>query len=285
MLVLGEALVDLVCEHPVADMTEAASFAPHFGGAAANVAVAAARAGGDAALLGGAGDDPWGRWLRARLEAEGVRTRWFELAPDRQTPVAFATVTADGEPTFAIYGEGISAAIATAARRLDAALAAEDPLVYSSNTLLGPERDVTLRARALARTAIFDPNLRLERWPEPGEAVALAGEQLAGCAIVKCNAAEARLLTGEDDLGRAAEAIAARGAATVVVTLGARGALVRGAEAFEVAGRPARVVSAIGAGDAFLGTLVARLGDGLRPAVEAAVAAGARATESWGAVG
>ena len=44
---LGEALVDLICEHPVASLTEADSFSPHFGGALANVAVAAARAGAD----------------------------------------------------------------------------------------------------------------------------------------------------------------------------------------------------------------------------------------------
>ena len=288
MLVLGEALVDLVCERPVRDMTEARSFTPHFGGAAANAAVAAARAGGEAALLGGAGDDPWGRWLRSRLDEEGVSTRWFELAAGRQTPVAFATVTEAGEPTFAIYGEGISAAIVAAGERVEAALAAQDMLVYSSNTLLGPEREVTLRARTLARRAVFDPNLRLDRWTDREEALALAGAQLDGCEIVKCNAGEARLLTGEDDPGRAAEAIAAQDVATVVVTLGADGALVRGAESFAVPGRPARVVSAIGAGDAFLGTLVARLQTdppALRPAVEAAVEAGARATESWGAVG
>jgi sugar/nucleoside kinase (ribokinase family) len=284
MLVLGEALVDLVCERPVRDMTEATAFTPHFGGAAANVAVAAARAGGDVALLGGAGDDPWGRWLRARLEEEGVSTRWFELAADRQTPIAFATVSPEGEPAFAIYGEGISAAIVAAEDRLEAALAAEETLVYSSNALFGPERAVTLRARGLARRAIFDPNLRLERWADRDEALAIAGDQLAGCEIVKCNAAEARLLSGEDEPARAAEAIAERGVAAVVVTLGADGALVRGAERFEVPGRPARVVSAIGAGDAFLGTLVARLGAGLRPAVQDAVEAGARATETWGAV-
>jgi fructokinase len=285
MLVLGEALVDLVCERPVRDMAQAQSFTPHFGGAAANVAVAAARAGAAVALLGGAGEDAWGRWLLERLRAEGVGTRWFELAPDRQTPVAFVTVASGGEPSFAIYGEGITAAVAAAGERVEPALADGELLVYSSNTLVGPERAVTLRARELAARAIFDPNLRLERWPSPDEALELAGAQLAGCALVKCNGAEASLLTGEDDPAAAAEAIAARGVETVVVTLGPEGALVRGAESFAVPGRPANVVSTIGAGDAFLGTLAARLGDGLRPAVEAAVEAGARATESWGALG
>jgi sugar/nucleoside kinase (ribokinase family) len=118
-LVLGVALVDLICEHPVADFVDADAFAPHFGGVAANVAVNAARAGGDVALAGGAGDDPRGHWLLDRLRSERVDTRWFELARDRQTPVAFATVTEQAEPSFAIYGEGISAAIVAVEDRID----------------------------------------------------------------------------------------------------------------------------------------------------------------------
>jgi sugar/nucleoside kinase (ribokinase family) len=61
-LVLGEALVDLICEQPEQGLAEAPAFVPHLGDAAANVAV-----------------------------------------------------TAQGEPTFAIYGEGISDALADAA--------------------------------------------------------------------------------------------------------------------------------------------------------------------------
>jgi fructokinase len=296
ILVLGEALVDLICEHPVREPVEADAFVPHFGGAAANVAVNAARAGGTVALAGGAGDDPWGRWLLARLRGERVDTRWFELAPGRQTPVAFATVTAEGEPAFAIYGEGISAAIAAVADRVDAAVERSGALSFASNTLVGPEREVTLRARERAlehgHPVCFDPNLRLERWASADAAVAAARACLEGCLLVKANAAEARLLTGEEDVAAAAEALAAAGPRLAVVTLGAEGAIVRGDQALEVPGRPARVISTIGAGDAFMGTLLAHLQrldwDTTRPgidvAVKAAAEAGARATETWGAV-
>jgi fructokinase len=295
-LVLGEALVDLVCEQPAEALADARAFTPHFGGAGANVAVNAARAGGRAALAGGAGEDAWGQWLLERLRSEGVDTRFFALDPGRQTPVAFATVTAQGEPSFAIYGEGISAALAALDGRIDAAIEASEALSFASNTLVGSERGVTLRAREraleLGRPVCFDPNLRLERWPSPEAAVEAARGCLPGCLLVKANAAEARLLTGEDDPARAAEAIAAAGVALVVVTLGPGGALARGAQAHEVPGRTARVVSTIGAGDAFLGTLLARLQamgwDPGHPGVGAALAdaaeAGARATEAWGAV-
>jgi len=295
-LMLGEALVDLVCEQAADGLADARAFAPHFGGAAANVAVSAARSGGRAALAGGAGQDAWGRWLLERLRGEGVDTRFFALDQRRQTPIAFATVTAQGEPTFWIYGEGISAALAAFGDRVDEAVEATEALVFGSNTLVGPEREVTLRAREraleLGRPVCFDPNLRLERWPAAEAAVDAARACLPGCRLVKANAAEGRLLTGEPDPAAAAESIAAMGVDLVVITMGPDGALARGAQSDAVPGRAARVVSTIGAGDAFFGALLARLqaagweaaGLPMGDALAAAAEAGARATETWGAV-
>src|SRR3954447_1978788 len=147
-LCLGEALVDLVCERPVARLTDAEAFVPHFGGAIANVCVAAARDGGDVALAGGAGDDPWGHWLRERLAAEGVDLEFFELVEDAPTAVAFVAVDESGEPEFLTYGAGAHAAIAAAADRLPAAVEACDALLFASNTLVEDgERQATLAAR------------------------------------------------------------------------------------------------------------------------------------------
>jgi sugar/nucleoside kinase (ribokinase family) len=84
-LCLGDALVDLVCERPVGEPSEADAFVPRFGGVVANIAVIAARAGARIALAGGAGDDPWGRWLRGRLVDEGVEVSRFTLVPEAQT--------------------------------------------------------------------------------------------------------------------------------------------------------------------------------------------------------
>jgi len=81
-LMLGEALVDLICEQAAEGIGDAGAFPPHFGGAGANVAVNAARAG--------------------------------------------------GEPTFAIYGEGISAALVAFGERLDEAVGATEALVFAT---------------------------------------------------------------------------------------------------------------------------------------------------------
>ena len=293
-LCLGEAIVDLVCERPVADLAEADSFAPHLGGAVANVAVGAARCGAEVALAGGAGDDPWGRWLRDGMLDAGVDLRWFELLPGFATPIAFVVTDADGEPSFQIYGDGIAATVEALAPRLDAAVDSCDGLFFSSNTLVGErERVQTMaaRERALARglPVVFDPNLRIARWPAAGAAAVAARACIPGALLVRANRTEAELITGEVDPARAADAMVEAGARLAVVTLGAGGALLRGEQTADVAGVPARVLSAVGAGDALMGVLLARLAlDGFDAAAAVAalpnaVEAGARATERWGA--
>ena len=294
-LCLGEALVDLVCERPVKDLAQADTFRPHFGGAVANVAITAASHGAGVRLAGGAGDDPWGRWLRDRLAAAGVGLDHFRLIPNRATPIALVTVRPDGEPRFQIYGDGITATLEAVADDLPQAVATAEALFFSSNTLAGRrERELTLAARdralELGRPVLFDPNLRLHRWISASAAVAEANRCVPGALLVRCNRTEAKLMTGEPDPDRAAEALLAGGARIVVVTLGPDGALLRGKGRAHAPGRPARVVSTVGAGDAFTGVLLAHLARaGFDPAaapaaLPEAVRESARATERWGAV-
>lgn len=295
-LLLGEALVDLICERPVSSLGEADAFVPHFGGAVANVAVAAARRGAGVALAGGTGDDGWGAWLRERLLAEGVDLTWFAASEGIATPVAFVTVDHAGEPSYAIYGDGIGAAVGAIAGRLDEAVEACDALFMTSNTLVGErEREATLAARdravELGRPVLFDPNLRVNRWPSAGAAASEARALLSGAFLVKCNAEEARLLSGEDRPEAAAEGIVAAGAEHAIVTRGAGGAVLRGGGLrLDVPGAAAEPVSTVGAGDVLMAVVLARLDaagfypPALAAALPDAVAEAARATERWGAL-
>jgi fructokinase len=278
--------VDLVCEGEAPSLPEAGSFRPHFGGALANVAVACRRAGVESALAGGAGDDEWGRWLREGLEDEGVDLRWFTLVPGVQTPVAF--VTFGPEPAFQVYGEGITPAMQSVAARLADAVGSAAALAFGSNTLVGEsERALTLEARRLALErrvpVLFDPNLRPTRWERVDQALALCREICAGALVVRANRDEATLMTGERDPAAAGDSLCRLGARLAVVTLGADGALVRGAAEAHEPGIPTEVVSTLGAGDAFMGAFAAELaragwdpawaGDALTLAVEASAAA------------
>jgi sugar/nucleoside kinase (ribokinase family) len=295
ILCLGEALVDLICERPVRTLAEADSFVPRFGGAVANVAVSASRAGAQVALAGGAGDDPWGHWLRDRLEAECVDHSLFELLHGTATPLAFVTIDERGEPSYDIHGEMIATIVHALRDRLEEAIASSAALFFSSNTLVGAdERAVTMRAREIAlqleRPVIFDPNLRLRRWSSRADAAASANASVPGALLVRCNLSEAQLMTGEDDPERAAAALLGAGSKLVAITLGPAGAILRGALSADVPGVPVKVRSTVGAGDVLTGTVLARLSQSafdprsMTAALHAGVAASAVACERWGAL-
>jgi sugar/nucleoside kinase (ribokinase family) len=296
-LCLGGAVVDLICERPLDDLALADSFVPHFGGSVANVAAVAARHGARVALAGGAGDDAWGRWLLDRLRREGVDVSRFALVAGSPTPIALVAVSAAGEPSYQIYGETIAGALHSLAPdgRLEDAVRTAAALHLSSNTLVASdEREVTMRARELAlelgRPVVFDPNLRLHRWRSRAEAAAAANACVRGALLVRANAREAALMTGEDDPERAALALVKAGARMVVITLGPGGAILRGELRRDVPGRPANVISTIGAGDVLAGVLLARLAtSGFYPAAVAAslqeaVVQSSLACERWGAL-
>jgi fructokinase len=299
ILCLGEAIVDLVCEGEVESIRDARSFTPSFGGALANVSVAAARERAEVELAGGVGDDPWGRWLRERLAGEGVGLRWFSSVPGLQTPLAFITFDRNREPSYLVYGDGIEAGVASARGRIDEAIAEASALVFGSNTLVSEaEREVTLAARAAAlergAAVVFDPNLREHRWTDLDRATGLCREMCERATVVRTNRPEAMRISGLPDDGdplEAARTIHGLGAGAALVTLGAEGAVCAGPLEARVLAQPVEVASPLGAGDAFLGAMCAVLDRRdwdlatLGKAIEAGTAAGARACTSWGAIG
>jgi sugar/nucleoside kinase (ribokinase family) len=295
-LCLGEALVDFVGQSPARTPTEVQRFSPHFGGVVANVAVFAARLGARVALAGGAGDDVWGRWLLERLRRERVDVSRFELEAGRETPLAFVSLDAAGEPSYELRGDPAGTLARTVGERIGEAVGNSAALFISTNTLVGAEdREVTMRARELAlglgRPVIFDANLRLHRWRSRTDAQASANACVREALLVRANLAEAELMTGERHPERAATALLKTGARMVVLTLGAEGAILRGVlrATLPAVDRPA-VRSTVGAGDAMTGTLLARLAmSGFYPssaaaALPEAMAAAAEACERWGAL-
>ena len=296
VLCLGEALVDLVCERQISDPQQADAFVPHFGGAVANIALLAARAGARVALVGATGGDAWGRWLRDQLAEAHVDLGRFELLEGERTPLALVTIDPTGEPTYTIYGEPSGWVARAAGRAAEDLMAPCAALFISSNTLVEEgDRELTMalreRALELERPIIFDPNLRLHRWRSRTDAAARANACVPGALLVRANSAEATLMTREEDPERAAQALLKAGARNVVITLGAEGAILRGRFRLDPPGVAVRgrLLSAMGAGDALTAMLIARLAltGWYEPAIAAGLSAGlteaARACERWGA--
>jgi sugar/nucleoside kinase (ribokinase family) len=295
VLCLGEALVDLICERQIEDVSGARSFVPHFGGAVANVAAVAAATGTEVALAGGAGKDDWGEWLRTRLVRYHVDVSQFRLIDGAQTLLALVVVAPGGEPRYEIFGDAVQSVVHALGERVELAVRRSGAVLISSNTLVGAEeRSVTMRAREVAlelgRPVIFDVNLRLHRWRSRADAAASSNACVAGALLVRATAAEAALMTGEDDPGAAAAALLKAGARMVVLTMGAGGAMLRGELKADVPGARARVLSTVGAGDVLTGVLLSRLAasrfypPSVAAALPRAVEQSARACERWGAL-
>jgi ribokinase len=249
-------------------------FARHGGGKGANQAVAAARLGASVALLGAVGDDELGAAALDELAREGVDVGAVVRLDGEATGVALIMVDAAGENAIAV-ASGANA-------RVDGAGVAQLLDGVPGVVLLGhevPEPAVLAGARA-ARAAGWLLVLN----PAPARPL---GDELLGLApLLTPNASEACALTGEADPEAAAAALAARTGAPVLVTLGARGALLVEGDAREPVPAPAvAVADTTGAGDALNGALAAELARGaaLADAARVAVAAASLSTRRAGA--
>jgi len=259
---VGEILVDFLGEG--GDTLErATAFRPAAGGAPANAAVAAARAGAAALFVGCVGTDAFGRLLRTTLVDAGVDVRHLRAAADHATTLAFVMPAAQGDHGFQfLRGADAALAVADLPPDLFAGLAG---LGCGGVSLSAPSaRQATLAALRQARAAraltLFDVNWRPFLWPSAGAAVGAFEEAIALADLVKCNETELELLRGPGgDLASLARSLLQTpGPAAVVVTLGHRGALwvSRTVTCHEPA-VTVRAVDAVGAGDCFTGTLLA----------------------------
>ncbi len=261
---LGEAIVDLICERWLEPDERADAFIAHHGGAPANVAAVAALNGAPAFLVGGVGNDRWGRWLADGLAREGVGLDWLVEVAGVQSPVAFATFDDEGEPAFEVYGEDIGPLMEACLPLLEEALDGAAALAVGTNTMVGQtEREVTRQAVTVARErsipVLFDPNHRPGRWNDQGSGAGFARELAGLASLVKANRAEAELITGIADPESSAMALLELGPEVVVVTDGDGPVICRGASAAASQPEPVEVVSPLGAGDAFMGSLIAGL--------------------------
>ncbi len=261
---LGEALVDLLPERR-GRLEDCDRFEACAGGAPANVATGLARLGIPVAFRGVLGDDPFGRMLARKLEAEGVRCA-FRLTRERPTGMWFVALDARGERTFFSPNARFSADKLVRPDDVDPALLGRASWLHvGSSAHVLPEGQAALReavaaARTLGMRVSFDPNVRAHLWDDLGALRRLCAEVVPACTLVKLSEDEAEVVTGEADPARAAARLAALGVPLACVTLAERGALVRrGEDLLHVPAERVEVVDTTGAGDGFVAGLLAAL--------------------------
>ncbi|GAA4241689.1 ribokinase [Actinomadura meridiana] len=292
VVVVGSANADLVVgvdRRPGPGETVLGSdLATHPGGKGANQAVAVARLGGRAALVGRIGDDGHGALLRDALAADGVDLAQLTTTPGVPTGVAMITVGPDGDNSI-VVSPGANARLGPA----DVA-AARDLIAAASVVSL--QLEVPLPAVEAAAHAAAGTGGRVVLNLSPPAPV--PADLLALCDPLVVNEHEAARLLDEDarpaghadsaDPAGLAAALARTGPRSVVITLGADGVVVTDAAhaaPVRVASPRVKAVDTTGAGDAFTAALCLRLarGDALPDAARYAARAGAAAVRAHGA--
>ncbi|MEW6082787.1 MAG: carbohydrate kinase [Bacillota bacterium] len=262
---LGEAVVDMVSLRAGATIKDSPGFLKAPGGAPANVAVMLSRLGHGARFVGKVGRDPFGQFLQDALEMEGVDTSHLIKTEDARTTLAFVSLSNSGERDFLFYRNPGADLLLDEIEVGQACLEGARILHLGSVSLASnPSRTATLRclrdAQALGLTVTFDPNLRHDLWVAEAEARRWTMRAVAGVEVLKLATDEAMFLSGEHSVEDAAAWLIHQGPGLVVVTLGEQGCYYARQDASGwIMPYPTNPVDTTGAGDAFMGALIARL--------------------------
>ena len=234
------------------------------GGKGSNQAVAAARLGADVSFITRLGEDAFAD-MAFRTWAEAGVTPAVTRAPDSYTGAAYIFIEEATGDNAIIICPGAAATIAPADLDAQAGLIADASVFV---TQLEQPLEAAVRGLEIAR----DNGVTTILNPAPGRE--LPDAVLGLCDYLTPNETEAEALTGmpvtDVEAARAAaERLRERGVGTVVMTLGARGALIHGhgRSALVPAISAGPVVETTGAGDAFNGGFATGLARGMDPTV------------------
>ncbi|WP_181708442.1 carbohydrate kinase family protein [Chthonobacter rhizosphaerae] len=276
LLSCGDALIDFV---PVKAQDGRDAYVPVVGGSCLNIAVAMARLGVPAGLVGGLSKDMFGQMIADHATASKVDLRYVDRS-DTEATLAFVRFV-DGEPHYAFYDETTAARLWTY-KAGSIPFAAVDAIHVGSTTLINdPVSTSTLEMAKAARdltTVSFDPNCRPSLVRDKADYGRRMEAFAANADIVRMSDVDFDYLYGGSDYAPKAEALLSGGATLVIVTRGGKGVIAwhKTAGCVEVPAPKVDVVDTIGAGDTFQGTTLVALKEAQlieREALEGATAA------------
>ncbi len=236
------------------------------GGKGANQAVAAARLGAHVSFVARVGTDIFGSQAIENYDDEGIDTELIVRDPDHPTGVALILVDERGENLIAV-ASGANHAMTTAdVDRAATRIREADALLL--------QLEIPLEVVGYAAQVAAQAGVPVILDPAPAPETPLQPDLLQDVTYLTPNESEAERLTGipvldEPSARQAAEKLLAAGAKNVIITLGARGALVATAQQIQhVPGFTVEAKDCTAAGDAFNAGLAVAIAQG-RPLLEA----------------
>lgn len=262
ILSMGELLIDFT---PVGETEDGRLlFARNPGGAPANLAVQAVRAGVSAGFLGCVGNDMFGAFLRDTLVGCGVDTAGLTLE-EEATSLAFVQLSASGDRDFSFY-RNPGADTRLDFQRADLSLVDRCKMLCFGSLLLTaePARSSVPKlidyARAQGKLTAYDPNWRPPLWKEKALGIASMKSLVPKADIMKVSEEELALLTEKPGLAEGAACLLEQGPNLVAVTLGPKGcALFTREFSLEMPTYDTQVKDTTGSGDSFFGALLTKI--------------------------
>lgn len=288
----GEALIDFVSMDIGKTLKATDGFIKKAGGAPANVAVAISKLGAEAYFCGTVGDDAFGGFLEDTLNNNNINTELlFKIK--NNTTFAFVSLMENGERDFEF------------ARDADECLTFDmisdrleefDLYHFGSATAFmgGNLKDTYFKLKEYAKSnnkiISFDANYRESLFGNNKEEfIKCCKEFIVDSNIVKLSEEEAKLISGIEDIKEASQYIVNLGCENLMVTLGKEGTLLSNREKqILIKTKEVKMKDATGAGDAFIGAVIAQIlnepGKSMEKIVEMANLVGGITTTKLGAL-
>ncbi|MBO6895403.1 MAG: 5-dehydro-2-deoxygluconokinase [Roseibium sp.] len=283
-LVLGRAGMDLYADPPGTEVENATGFSTALGGSSGNIAAGLARHGLATGLLSCVSQDAVGRFVRNELERYGIDARHVRVLEGESRTSLAVTETRIENTQNTLYRNNASDLLMSEEQVLGVDFENYDALIVTGTALAGnPSRSATLRAMEHARnkgaTVVLDLDYRPYSWVSSHEAAETYRAAIEASDIVVGNDDEfAVVANGTHDDGRRLAAELGQGDTVVVYKMGEKGSVVFSRDgSFETGIFRVEAIKPMGAGDAFMASLMAGLATGktLRQAVLAGSAAAA----------
>lgn len=261
ILVVGSSNTDMVIktEHlpRPGETVLGGTFFMNPGGKGANQAVAIARLGGYVSFICKTGSDIFGHQSQQLFEEEGIDTSYIFSDSKNPSGVALITVDAHAENCI-VVASGANAAL------LPSDLASAVEAIEEADLVL-MQLEIPMDTVEYVAEAAYRKGKKVILNPAPAQA--LSPSLLRHLSIITPNEMEAEMISGiritdENSAREAARAIVGMGVECVIITLGAKGALIHcnGADEFIPALR-VEAVDTTAAGDVFNGALTVALAE------------------------